>query len=68
MSLLLKQRIFYDKQYGFEDNKSSTRALIDVTDQIYNTINNKKKYIDVFLDLRKAFDIITTSPKFNWKT
>ena len=56
MSFLLKHKISYDKQHSFQENKSTTRALIDIAYQIYNIFNNKMKCEGSH---KKVFDTIT---------
>lgn len=48
MSFLLKHKISYNsynKLYGLQGSKFATEVLIDIEDQIYDIIINKKKSI-----------------------
>ena len=53
-----KFNILYDYQYGFRQNHSTTQALIEITDYIKSSIDNKKFVSGIFLDLTKAFDTV----------
>jgi hypothetical protein len=46
------------KQYGFQKDKSTVDALVDLTEFIYAALNNKEHCLSVFVDLRKAFDTV----------
>ncbi len=50
--------IIYQKQYGFRPNHSTVDAVIDLTQNIYNTYEEKEHGIGIFLDLSKAFDTL----------
>jgi len=45
-------------QFGFREYFSTTLVLIDVTDNIYNSIDDRKHCAGVYLDLQKAFDTV----------
>ena len=51
--------IFTDVQYGFRSGRSTSDALIDMTDAIYKSLNNKNHHINVLIDLKKAFDTVS---------
>jgi len=44
--------------YKLEKNHSTTLALIDVTDDIYDNLDNDKTVVGIYLDLHKAFDTV----------
>ena len=50
--------ILTNNQYGFREKSSTTFALIDLIDDLSNSIEKKEYTIGVFLDLKKAFDTI----------
>ena len=50
--------IFYKYQYGFRENHSTEQALIELTDRIKLSIDNKELACGIFIDLRKAFDTV----------
>ena len=52
--------LFYNYQYGFRKKHSTETAILQLIDQIYNDLDEKRKRlpIAIFLDLSKAFDTI----------
>ena len=50
--------LFYVYQSGFRKNHSCQTALIRLCDSWYRSINNSEIVGTVFLDLRKAFDLV----------
>ena len=57
-SFLEQHNILYKNQFGFRKNNSTTYALIDLTEQIKESIDSKKHCCGVFIDIRKAFDTV----------
>ncbi|WP_223119964.1 reverse transcriptase domain-containing protein, partial [Salmonella sp. S146_54837] len=57
-NFLNKYNIFCNEQYGFRPEHSTELALADVIDKLYNSLDQNKTCIGVFLDLSKAFDTI----------
>ena len=57
-SFLESNSILFNNQFGFRKNNSTTFALIEITERIKETIENKKYGCGVFIDLRKAFDTV----------
>ena len=57
-SFLQQHDILYKNQFGFRKNNSTTFALLDLTEQIKESIDNKKYGCGVFIDIRKAFDTV----------
>ena len=51
-------QILYPRQYGFRPGFSTTFSLIDITETIRNSIDQKKFGCGIFLDLKKAFDTV----------
>ena len=45
-------------QFGFRKNHSTTHALIDLTEDIRQAIDNNRFSCGVFIDLQKAFDTV----------
>ena len=54
-----KNNILTDAQYGFRANKSTESALIDFTDFVYKGLTHKTSIGAVFMDLSKAFDVMS---------
>ena len=55
---LESNNIFYNQQFGFSKNNCTTYALIQITERIKEYIDNGKYGCGLFIDLRKAFDIV----------
>ena len=49
------------KQFGFRSSHSTIHAILSITDNIHNAIENGKFSCGLFLDLRKAFDSVNHS-------
>ena len=49
---------FYENQYGFRNKHSTNHALIQITEEIREAIDNNKFACGVFIDLQKAFDTV----------
>ena len=58
---LTKFNILYKYQFGFRKNHSTTQALIEITDYIKESVNDKLLVCGIFLDLTKAFDTVDHS-------
>jgi len=54
-------KLLYKHQFGFQKNLSTEMNLIHLTNYITKAINEGKFCIGVFLDLRKAFDVVDHS-------
>ena len=54
-----KYNVLYDYQFGFRKNHSTTLALIEITDNIYNWLENNNYVIGLYLDIQKAFDTVS---------
>lgn len=57
-SFLIKNNILIPHQYGFRKNFSTDYAILQLTDQIIESLAKKQHVIGVFMDLSKAFDTI----------
>ena len=53
-----KYKIIYQYQFGFRHSYSTTMALIEITDQLREQIENKNVTIGIYIDLTKAFDLV----------
>uniref|UniRef100_A0A8C6WF21 Reverse transcriptase domain-containing protein n=1 Tax=Neogobius melanostomus TaxID=47308 RepID=A0A8C6WF21_9GOBI len=57
-SFINKYNLLSDCQYGFRNNRSTAHALINLTEEVTNHIDNKLYSLGIFIDLQKAFDTI----------
>ena len=57
-TFLKKHNVILDSQYGFQSNRSTNHALIDVITNSFDNINDKLYTGLIFLDLTKAFDTV----------
>ena len=54
-----KNNIITKFQYGFQARKSTEAALMDLVDYVYKGLNEKSNVGAVFMDLSKAFDVMS---------
>ena len=45
-------------QYGFREGMPTSHALVELLDEITNSLDNKKSAVGVLIDLKKAFDTV----------
>ena len=50
--------IFYHKQYGFRDHRSTEHAVLDTVKKIQENMDKGMFSCGVFIDLKKAFDSV----------
>ncbi|XP_052129829.1 uncharacterized protein LOC127751012 [Frankliniella occidentalis] len=55
---LYRFNILSDTQYGFVKGKSTTDAIVDFIQKIYNSFDKKKLLTGIFFDMSKAFDLV----------
>lgn len=55
---LTDNHILYSKQFGFQEGHSTEHAIIQLTEQIYQSYEKDKFTLGVFIDLSKAFDTV----------
>ena len=60
-NFLTKFKILNKNQFGFRKSHSTTLALIEVIDEIYENLDNNNHVMGIFLDLLKAFDSVSHS-------
>ena len=58
LSYLNKKDILYKYQFGFRKNHSTTLALIEIIDSIFNAMDKRLYTCGIFIDFSKAFDTI----------
>ena len=57
-SFLSKHKCICDRQFGFRSRHSTNHALLDLTEDIRDAMDNNKFAVGVFVDLQKAFDTV----------
>ena len=57
-SFLQNENLIYKQQFGFRPKHSTTHALINITENIKEALDNGKSACGVFVDLKKAFDTV----------
>ena len=55
---LEKNKCLFSRQFGFRNKHSTAHALIDLTETIRKAIDDNEFACAVFLDFKKAFDIV----------
>ena len=55
---LEKSKIIYEHQFGFQKNKSTTYAVLDIYTEIVNSLDKGDLACSIFLDFAKAFDTL----------
>ena len=54
----VKFKLFYDMQFGFRENHTTSMALLSLMDRIINAMEKDEYTIGIFLDFSKAFDTV----------
>ena len=52
-------KLLYKNQFGFQKNSSTEYNLLNLTNFVSSAINENKFCIGIFLDLKKAFDVVS---------
>ena len=60
-SLLEKNQLLRDNQYGFRQNRPTITALVDITEKISSSLDKELSTLAVFIDMKNAFDSIDNS-------
>ena len=58
MQFFNKNKILCEHQSGFRPKYSTLNSITNLTDDIYNSINNGKVTLAAFIDLKNAFDTV----------
>lgn len=58
LDFMMLNSIIHENQYGFQKNSNTTAACLNLIENIYKNIENKKKAASLFIDVRKAFDSV----------
>jgi hypothetical protein len=60
ISFMTKNGTLSKSQYGFRKGMSTQDAIIDLTSDIVDKVDRRSRCLAVFLDLKKAFDTVST--------
>ena len=55
---LSENRILYEKQFGFQTSHSTEHAILLLVNQLYQSFDESKFTLGIFIDLSKAFDTV----------
>ena len=55
---LLENSIFYEKKFGFQASHTTEHAVILLVNQLYQSLDESKFTLEIFIDLKKAFDTV----------
>ena len=55
---LMENNLLFQKQFGFREGHSTSHAIVNLVSNIYNSFNENKFTVGVFIDLSKAFDTV----------
>jgi flagellin-specific chaperone FliS len=58
ISFIEKYKILYEYQFGFRKGYSTEQAILEITDNLRNYLDNNQIVCGLFLDLSKAFDTV----------
>ena len=58
VSFISKYKIIKTNQFGFQSNKSTSDAILEFLENIYDAFNEHNYYLAIYLDFSKAFDTI----------
>jgi retron-type reverse transcriptase len=58
IAFLDQHKIIHQHQFGFRKNHSTEHAILEITDALKNSIDNKELTCGLFSDFTKAFDTV----------
>ena len=61
MAFIDSNQVLYKSQYGFRKQMSTSLAIIELVEEITNSLDNHEATVGVFIDLKKAFDTVDHS-------
>ena len=57
-SFISRYELIKPNQFGFQKNKCTSDAILEFLENVYDSFNDNKHYLAIFLDFSKAFDTI----------
>ena len=57
-SFISQNNLIKPNQFGFQKNKNTSDAILEFLENVYESFNENKYYLAIFLDFSKAFDTI----------
>ena len=61
MAFIDSNQVLYKSQYGFRKQMSTSLAIIELVEEITNSLDNHEATVGFFIDLKKAFDTVDHS-------
>ena len=58
LNFLKLTSIISPQQFGFQKKKSTSDALLNFVEDIYESLNERENSLSIFVDLKKAFDLV----------
>ena len=55
---LSEKSVLYEKQLGFQASHSTEHAILLLVNQLYQSFDESKSTLGIFIDLSKAFDTV----------
>ena len=55
---LSENNILYEKQFGFQTSRSTEHAILLLINQLYESLDESKSTLGIFIELSKAFDTV----------
>ena len=55
---LSENSILYEKQFGFQTFRSTEHAILLIVNQLYQSFDESKFTLGIFIDLSKALDTV----------
>ena len=61
LEFINENNILYEKQFGFRQGHATSHAIMTLVEKVTKALDTEKIVVGVYLDIRKAFDSISTS-------